>query len=133
MSSEETSALAEMGVHNADQIIGYTVVATDPETDVIRINYKRPRNSFLPRRRIYEFKRMGHPKKGRTPGYESPIRYEISPLLRRAIDELDQLLADQGSKEVNTDAIRAEIKDLRAEIDNRLAHIDGLLDALAKG
>ena len=133
MSSEEMTALEEMGVHNADQIIGYTLVAIDPETDVIRINYKRPRGSFLPRRRIYEFKRMGHPKKGRTPGDESPIRFEISPLLRRAVDELDALLADQSSKKVSKEAIRAEIQELRAEIDTRLAHIDNLLDALAKG
>jgi len=133
MSSEEMSALAEMGVHNADQIIGYSLVATDPETDVIRINYKRPRNSFLPRRRIYEFKRAGKPKKGRTPGNEDPIRYEISPLLRRAVDELDALLTGQSGKKADKGAIQAEIKDLRAEIDGRLAHIDSLLDALTKG
>ena len=133
MSSEQTSALAEMGVHNADQIIGYSVVTTDPETDVLRINYKRPRNSFLPRRRIYEFKRTGRPKKGRTPGSEDPIRYEISPLLRRAVDELDALLAGKSSQDQGKAHIRAEIKELRAEIDSRLAHIDSLVEALAKG
>ena len=133
MSSEEMTALEEMGVHNADQIIGYTLVTIDPETDVIRINYKRPRNSFLPRRRIYEFKRTGKPKKGRTPGNEDPIRYEISPLLRRAVDELDALLTGQDRQDVDKAHIRTEIKELRAEIDSRLAHIDNLLEALAKG
>ena len=132
MSSEQTSALAEMGVKNADQIIGYSLVMSDPETDVIRINYKRPRNSFLPRRRIYEFKRVGKPKKGRTPGNEDPIRYEISPLLRRAVDELDVLLGGRTSKKAGKENIQKEIKELRAEIDTRLAHIDSLLDELAK-
>ncbi len=132
MSSEKTSALAEMGVKNADQIVGYSLVMSDPETDVIRINYKRPRNSFLPRRRIYEFKRIGKPIKGKAQENQGLIRYEISPLLRRAVDELDVLLADRTTKKVGKDQIQKEIKELRAEIDTRLAHIGTLLEELSK-
>lgn len=132
MSSTKTSALAEMGVNNADQIIGYTLVLANLDTDVIRINYKRPRGSFLPRRRIYEFKRIGHPKRGMVPANEDPVRYEISPLLRRAIDELDILLADSTAKNDNKTQIKREIEELRLEMDTRLAHISKLLADLDK-
>lgn len=133
MSSEKTPALAEMGVINSDQIIGYSLVQINVDTDVIRINYKRPRNSFLPRRRMYEFKRIGKPKRGMPQANEELIRYDISPLLRRAVDELDVLLAGQAGKKVDKEQIRNEIKELRAEIDTRLAHIGKLLDGLDVG
>ena len=128
MCSEKTAALAEMGVINSDQIIGYTLVMASVDTDVIRINYKRPRGSFLPRRRIYEFKRIGKPKRGMVQPNEDLIRYEISPLLRRAIDELDVLLADKSAKKVGKDQIKSELKELRAEMETRLAHISQLLE-----
>lgn len=130
MSNETTSALAEMGVNNADQIIGYTLVQTNPDTDVIRINYKRPRNSILARRRTYEFKRMGKPKRGISEPNEDRIRYEISPILRRAIAELDELLAQKNSKKASKMQIQREIEDLRLEMNTRLAHLGSLLQEL---
>ncbi|MCP5038028.1 MAG: DUF3461 family protein [Rhodobacteraceae bacterium] len=130
MGSTKTSALTEMGVVNSDQIIGYSLIMASVDTDVIRINYKRPSGSFLPRRRTYEFKRIGKPKRGMVAANEDLVRYEISPLLRRAVDELDVLLADRTSKKTNMDQIQREIDELRQEVDTRLAHIGKLLEGV---
>ena len=48
--------LAEMGVLSFDQIAGYTVNSLG-YTDFLRIDYDRPKDSFLPVRRTYEFPR----------------------------------------------------------------------------
>ena len=79
----KTPSLTEMGVLNPEHIIAYSVVHFAEDMDVLKINYKRPKNSFLPNRRRYEFKRVSKPMPGGELRGTQAIRYDISPILGR--------------------------------------------------
>jgi len=126
----DTPNLTEMGIVNPTQIIGYETVHVSEDTDVLRINYKRPKGSFLPKRRRYEFKRHGKPLPDPDLRGKDSIRYDISPILGRAIAELDKLLANQKQKTASAKNIRLELAELNAEVNERIAQLTKMIDAL---
>ncbi len=126
----ETPNLAEMGVLNPEQIIGYTTVHISEDMDVLKINYRRPKNSFLPKRRRYEFKRVSKPMPGSELRGAEAIRYDISPILARAIAELDSLLADDKRMSATKQSLKLELEELNADINERIAHLSEMIDAL---
>jgi hypothetical protein len=126
----KTPNLTEMGVLNPEQIIGYATVHVSDDMDILKINYRRPKNSFLPKRRSYEFKRIGKPMPGSELRGEQAIRYEISPILARAVTELDSLLAG-GKKMVATkQSLKHELASLSTEVNERIAHLTRMIEAL---
>ncbi len=126
----DTPNLTEMGIVNPKQIIGYETVHVADDKDVLRIDYKRPKGSFLPKRRRYEFKRIGKPMPGAELRGEQAIRYEISPILARAIAELDKLLADQKKTTASAKDIKQELAELNAEVNDRIAQLSKMIDKL---
>ncbi len=126
----KTPNLTEMGVMNPDQITDYSVVHTADDMDVLKINYRRPKNSFLPKRRRYEFKRMSKPMPGNELHGEQAIRYEISPILARATAELDSLLADKKRMKATKESLQNELAELNTEFNERVAHLSKMIDAL---
>ena len=126
----KTPNLTEMGVMNPEQIIGYSVVHVADDMDVLKINYRRPKNSFLPKRRRYEFKRLGKPMPGSELRGEQAIRYEISPILSRAIAELDSILADQKQMTATKQELQQELEELNTEFSERIAHMSKMIEAL---
>jgi len=126
----KTPNLTEMGVMNPEQIIGYTAVHVADDMDVLKINYRRPKNSFLPKRRRYEFKRIGKPMPGSELRGEQAIRYEISPILARAIAELDSLLKDGKQAAATKQSLLQEIADLKTDVNERIAHLAKMVEAL---
>lgn len=125
-----TPSLAEMGVQNPEQIIGYTVVHVAEDMDVLKINYKRPKNSFLPMRRRYEFKRISKPMPGNELHGAQAIRYDISPILARAVGELDSLLAEGKRKVTTKKQLQDELAELTADFNDRIAHLSKMIDGL---
>ena len=126
----KTPNLAEMSVLNPDQIISYRTVHVAQDMDVLKISYKRPKNSFLPKRRRYEFKRIGKPMPGAELKGQQAIRYDISPILARAIAELDALLADDKRAVVSKQSLLHELEEMRVEMDDRIAHLTKSIEAL---
>ena len=126
----KTPNLAEMGVLNPDQIISYRTVHVAQDMDVLKISYKRPKNSFLPKRRRYEFKRIGKPMPGAELKGQQAIRYDISPILARAIAELDALLADDKRAVASKQSLLHELEEMRVEMDDRIAHLTKSIEAL---
>lgn len=126
----KTPNLAEMGVLNPEQIIGYTTVHVAEDMDVLKINYRRPKNSFLPKRRRYEFKRVSKPMPGSDLRGADVIRYDISPILARAIAELDFILADDKRMTATKQNLKDELEVLNAELNERIAHLSDMIDAL---
>ncbi len=126
----ETPSLAEMGIRNPEQIKDYSVLRVGDDMDVLKIDYKRPKNSFLPKRRRYEFKRVSKPMPGSELRGEQAIRYDISPILGRAIAELDAILADSKRKSATSHDLKQELKELRDEMNERIAHLSEMIDAL---
>ncbi|MBV1866963.1 MAG: DUF3461 family protein [Marinosulfonomonas sp.] len=125
-----TPSLSEMGIRNPEHIIGYSVVHVTESLDVLRINYQRPKNSFLPSRRRYEFKRLGKPMPGSELRGNAAIRYDISPTLARAIAELDTILADEKRMTATKQSLQDELKGLGVELNGRIAHLSKMIDAL---
>ena len=126
----KTPNLTEMGVLNPEQIIGYVTVHVADDMDVLKINYQRPKNSFLPKRRRYEFKRIGKPMPGNELKGAQAIRYEISPILARAITELDSILAGDKQTAATKQSLQDELTALNTEITERIAHLSKVIDAL---
>ncbi len=126
----KTPSLTEMGVLNPEQIIGYVTVHVAEDMDVLKINYRRPKNSFLPKRRRYEFKRISKPMPGSELRGEQAIRYEISPILARAISELDAILADNKQTSATKQSLQQELTALNAEVAERIAHLTKMIETL---
>lgn len=126
----KTPSLTEMGVLNPEQIIGYTVVHVAEDMDVLKINYQRPKGSFLPNRRRYEYKRIGKPMPGPELRGKEAIRYDISPILGQAIAELDTMLAGDKRMTVTKQSLKDELKELGVELNVRIAHLSEMIEAL---
>ena len=119
----KTPNLNEMGVMNPEQIIDYTAVHISEDMDILKINYRRPKGSFLPKRRRYEFKRQAKPMPGSELRGSQAFRYEISPILSRAIGELDLILADGKRTKASKEDLLQELSELRTDMNDRIAHL----------
>ena len=86
--------------------------------------------SFLPKRRRYEFKRISKPMPGSELRGKEAIRYDISPILGRAIAELDTVLADDKRMTATKQSLKDELKELGVELNERIAHLSEMIDAL---
>ena len=126
----ETPNLTEMGVRNPQEIIDYTLVQPSEDKDVLKIYYRRPKGSFLPKRRSYEFRRLKKPNATNPHSSESRTRHEISPLLRMAIEELDTLLADLKVTARTKQELQEEIRSLTADFTSRMEMLSKAIDAL---
>jgi len=126
----ETPNLTEMGVLNPEQILSYTTVHVADDMDVLKIYYKRPKNSFLPKRRRYEFKRIGKPMPGSELRGADAIRYDISPILSRALSELDSILAGGKQKIATKQSLQRELEELNTSVSERIAHLSKMIDAI---
>jgi hypothetical protein len=126
----KTPSLKEMGVLNPGQIASYTTVHVTEDMDVLKINYRREKSSFLPKRRRYEFKRISMPMPGNELKGTQAIRYEISPILVRAIAELDTILADNKQIIATKASLQHELAELNGEMNERIKHISKMIEAL---
>ncbi len=126
----ETPSLNQMGVLNPDQIVDYTLVSLSSDMDVLKIKYGRPAGSFLPKRRSYEFKRIQKTDTIDSKSAENKVRYEISPLLRKAIVELDALLSNQNSVAQTKQKLQKEISELTTDFTARLAEISKAISSM---
>lgn len=126
----ETPNLTEMGVLNPEQITSYSTVHVAADMDVLKINYQRPKNSFLPKRRRYEFKRIGKPMPGSELRGADAIRYDISPILSRALTELDSILAGGKQKTATKQSLQRELEELNTSVSERIAHLSKMIDSL---
>ncbi len=125
-----TPNLTEMGVLNPEQIKDYVSVQVSEDMDVLKVNYRRPKGSFLPKRRRYEFKRLSKPMPGNELKGTQAIRYEISPILARAIGELDSILASNKQTTATKQDLQRELTELRDELGERISHLAKMIDTL---
>lgn len=126
----KTPKLTEMGVMNPEQIIGYASVQVAEDMDVLKINYGRPKGSFLPKRRRYEFKRLGKPMPGSDLRGTAAIRYEISPMLAQAVSEMDAILADGKRMVATKQSLQKELDAMKAEFNEHIAHLSEMIATL---
>ena len=108
VSTQQYPALEEMGIRNAYEISGYSLRPAGAHRDVLKIRYKRAKGSLLPQKRTYKFGRSLKTVVADGGTARMEHTYEISPMLLKAVAELDTLVAD--NKKIGT-----EVKSLIGE------------------
>lgn len=126
----KTPSLTEMGVLNPGQIAHYTTVHVRQDMDILKIDYRREKGSFLPKHRRYEFKRISKPMPGSELKGADAIRYDISPILSKAIAELDALLANNKQTTATKKSLQGELAELNSEMNARIKHLSKMIDSL---
>ena len=121
--------LTAMGVQHPLQIDRYQVNGIS-NFDILRIIYERGEGSFLPSTRTYKFPRVQRnlPRGGDDTQSESVL--ESHPDLRKAVDELDALLATKEHKECVAETVLQELESLEEEIAARSAYVRELVKKL---
>lgn len=116
-----------MGVNNPGEIERYSLNTVN-NIDIIRIIYKRKKGSFLPASKRFEFGRSSKTIVANSGTMETEIVHEISPFVRKAIAELDNILDTKKSTVEHAKLVKEELHRLHQEMSSRLAYIDSLID-----
>ncbi|WP_020396348.1 DUF3461 family protein [Thiolinea disciformis] len=122
--------LAQMGVQNPQQIIGYTLSHVAPDTDILKIKYQRPKGSFLPVTRSYQMGRSAHTRIVDSGTNKTEEIYEISPLLTKAVVELDSIVDAHSSQSEVKQKLLAEINRVQVEFNAELNALKQLVQQL---
>lgn len=122
--------LAQMGVQNPQQITGYTLSHVSPDTDILKIKYQRPKGSLLPVTRSYNMGRAAQTRIVDSGTNKTAEVYEISPLLSKAIAELDSIVDAQTSKAELKQKILSEINRVQVEFNAELDALKQLVHKL---
>ncbi|RZV36417.1 MAG: DUF3461 family protein [Chromatiales bacterium] len=107
--------LNKMGVESPKQIANYYISSIN-FIDVLRIVYERPKDSYLPSSRTYKFPRV--PSSDASEGQKDKEAgvLRTHPMLRSALEELQQIFAARSSKESIAAEILNEIALLEEDI-----------------
>ncbi|MFM2318842.1 MAG: hypothetical protein RLZZ215_1463 [Pseudomonadota bacterium] len=124
------STLNSMGVQNPMQIIGYTLTQPRPDMDILRIRYERPKGSFLPVVRSYTFGRSQRTQVSDGAMNQSELVFEISPVLSKAILELDSIVQSKQDRSELKAQILDEIERLQEEWNAELNSLKQLVNRL---
>ncbi len=124
------STLTSMGVQHPLQIIGYTLTQPRLNMDVLKIRYERPKGSFLPVVRSYTFGRSQRTQVSDGAMNQGELVFEISPVLSKAILELDSIVhAKQDRGELKLQILN-EIERVKEEFNAELNALKQLVERL---
>ena len=124
------STLTSMGVQNPMQIIGYTLTQPRLGMDVLKVRYERPKGSFLPVVRSYTFGRSQRTQVTNGAMSQTELVYEVSPVLSKAILELDSIVhAKQDRGELKLQILN-EIERVKEEFNAELNALKQLVERL---
>lgn len=126
----EYSTLSSMGVQNPMQIIGYTLTQPRPDMDILRVRYERPKGSFLPVVRSYTFGRSQRTQVSDGAMNQSELVFEISPVLSKAILELDSIVRSKQDRSELKLQILGEIARVQEEFNAELNALKQLVERL---
>ncbi|MDO9417762.1 DUF3461 family protein [Pararhizobium sp.] len=128
--SDKYPTLALMGILNPEQIVSHSLVNISAAKDLLRIKYQRKPGSLLPMTRGYEFDRIPRASDpNATIGGELTV-YEISPTLDEALQELRNIVDDQGGRSALIASILGQIDDMESEFATELAGLRAKLKQL---
>ena len=107
--------LSQMGVESPKQIANYYISSIN-FIDVLRIVYERPKDSYLPSSRTYKFPRVPSSGDSKSQKDKQAGVLKTDPMLRSALEELQQIFAARSSKESIAAEILSEIALLEEDI-----------------
>lgn len=119
--------LKDMDISRPEEIRDYSFIS-EKDSDVLKIHYKRKENSLLPRRKMFKFPKRTKPFSETTDN--SRIAHEIreaSPVILKAITELDALLKNKKENVDQKQLILTRLDQLESEVNSTVAEIRSLL------
>ncbi len=123
--------LTEMGVVNPQDITYFSVSSIDYK-DYLRIVYSRPKGSFLPLSRSYQFPRVQKKVKAGSGGADGQVVMESSPMFREALAELRTLVGAKERKKDIAAEMLDELRQLEEEFAMHSEHLKVLIDKIRK-
>jgi hypothetical protein len=124
---ENFPTLTIMGINNPEQIERFSL-STSNQTDHLRIIYRRKKGSFLPGSKRFEFGRASKTIVTDSGTRKTQIVYEISPFVRKAVEELEYILTSKKTNVEHATIVKDELKRLHQEMTSRLSYIESLID-----
>ena len=109
----DTPTLEGMGIRNASSITRYKLKQKGADKDQLDIYYKRETGSLLPTRRTYEFGRSKSTAVSDSSSTRIEDRYEVSPVLLTAVNELNTLLRDGNAQADQQELMLMELEGLK--------------------
>ena len=122
--------LNEMGILNPSEIDRYSLQTVN-NIDILRIVYRRKKNSLLPASKRFRFPRTEKMSFGRGDMRSTQVFYEVSPVVHKAMAELDQIVRGRRDRAQQLEVIRDELQRLQEETSTRISYINHLIDSLS--
>ena len=121
--------LLQMGINNPKEIERYSLQTVN-NIDILRVVYKRQKGSLLPASKRFRFERTEKIQLAGSDHRATQIQYEVSPTIRNALVELDQVVHKKRDRANQLALIKEEMQRLQEETSGRLAYIQSLIDEL---
>lgn len=121
-----------MGIVNPQQIEKFAVNSIG-YTDVLRIVYDRPKGSFLPQSKTFEFPRVQKTVASAGAKEQADVVMESDPGLRAALEELQDVLNTKESPQDVAGAILEELRLLEEDIAMRSEYLKVLAGKIQSG
>ena len=125
----EYSTLHEMGISHPETIDRYSLQTVN-NMDILRIVYKKQKGSILPDSKRFRFPRTEKMTPGDGNTKETHIYSEVSPVVRKAMAELDTIVKAKRNRSKQLALIKEEIQRLQEETSGRIAYIESLVSEL---
>ena len=119
--------LMEMGINHPEEIERFSLNTVD-NIGILRIVYKRKKGSLLSASIRFRFGRAAKSVIADSGTRKTQLVYEISPVVEKAVQELEQLMQAKGSRVANAKLIKEEVRRLHEEVASRLAYIESLVE-----
>lgn len=123
------SPLETLGITNPSEITRYTLRQENNE-DVLRVYYRRSKGSFLPTSKKIKFGRTHKTIITDSGAPEYSDENEISPFLRAAVDELDNIVKHSKDVTDRKKEILDEINHIEKYVISRMQYLRSQLDEL---
>ncbi len=125
----EYPTLNEMGINNPNEIDRYSYQAIN-NIDILRVVYKRKKGSLLPSSKRFRFNRIEQVVLAEGDARGTEIHYKSSPVLRKALVELDALVNSKTDRRSQIEVIEDELSRLKEDNAARHAYIASLVKQL---
>ena len=122
--------LNEMGILNPTEIDRYSLQTVN-NIDILRVVYRRKKNSLLPASKRFRFPRTEKMSLGRGDMRSTQVFYEVSPVVHKAMAELDKIVKGRRDRAQQLEVIRDELQRLQEETSTRIGYINSLIDSLS--
>ncbi|NKB78215.1 MAG: DUF3461 family protein [Gammaproteobacteria bacterium] len=122
--------LNEMGILNPLEIDRYSLQTVN-NIDILRVVYRRKKGSVLPASKRFRFPRTEKMSLGHGDARSTQVFYEISPVVHKAMVELDRIVRARKDRNQQMEVIREEMQRLQEETSTRIDYINSLIEDLS--